>query len=30
VGDDVRLIHVFTYKPLGIRLWAEPFQGYSS
>ena len=30
VGDDVRLIHVLTYKPLGIRLWTEPFQGYST
>jgi hypothetical protein len=30
VGDDVQLIHVFTYKPLKIRLWTEPFQGYSS
>jgi hypothetical protein len=30
VGDEVRLIHVFTYKPLRIRLWTEPFQGYSS
>jgi len=29
-GDDVRLIHVFIYKPLGVRLWTEPFQGYSS
>jgi hypothetical protein len=29
-GDDVRLIHVFAYKPLGVRLWTEPFQGYSS
>jgi hypothetical protein len=29
-GDDVRLVHVFTYKPLGVRLWTEPFQGYSS
>ena len=30
VGDEVRLTHVLTYKPLGIRLWTEPFQGYSS
>jgi hypothetical protein len=29
-GDEVRLTHVLTYKPLGIRLWTEPFQGYSS
>jgi len=29
VGDEVRLTHVFTYKPLGIRLLTEPFQGYA-
>ena len=28
VGDDVRLTHVFRYKPLGVRLLTEPFQGY--
>jgi hypothetical protein len=29
VGAEVRLIHGFTYTPLKIRLWTEPFQGYS-
>lgn len=28
VGDEVRLTHVFTYKPLGLRLLSEPFQAY--
>jgi len=28
VGDEVRLTHVFRYKPLGVRLLTEPFQGY--
>lgn len=28
VGEEVRLTHVFTYKPLGVRLWTEPFQDY--
>jgi hypothetical protein len=28
VGSDVRLTHVFTYKPLNVRLLTEPFQGY--
>lgn len=28
VGDEVRLTHVFTYKPLGLRLLTERFQGY--
>jgi len=28
VGDEVRLIHVFRYKPLDVRLLTEPFQGY--
>ncbi|HYK82604.1 MAG TPA: hypothetical protein VEU55_05615 [Gemmatimonadales bacterium] len=27
-GDEVRLTHVFTYKPLGVRLLTEPFQDY--
>ncbi len=30
VGDEVRLVHVFTYKRLGLRFWTEPFQGYST
>ncbi|HEV2749309.1 MAG TPA: hypothetical protein VGV12_02170 [Gemmatimonadales bacterium] len=29
VGEEVRLTHVFQYKPLHIRLATEPFQGYS-
>ena len=28
VGDEVRLTHVFTYRPLGVRLLTEPFQDY--
>jgi hypothetical protein len=28
VGDEVRLTHVFTYQPLGVRLETEPFQDY--
>ena len=28
VGEEVRLTHVFTYKPLGVRLLTEPFQDY--
>src|SRR6266576_5712751 len=28
VGDEVRLTHVFRYKPLNLRLLTEPFQGY--
>ncbi len=28
VGDEVRLTHVFKYKPLGVRLLTEPFQDY--
>jgi len=28
VGDEVRLTHVLTYKPLGVRLLTEPFQDY--
>ena len=27
-GDEVRLTHVLTYKPLGVRLLTEPFQDY--
>lgn len=27
-GDRVRVIHVFTYAPLGVRLLTEPFTGY--
>jgi len=27
-GDEVRLTHVFLYRPLKIRLLTEPFQGY--
>ena len=27
-GNQVRLTHVFTYKPLGVRLLTEPFIGY--
>ena len=29
VGEEVRLTHVFTYRPLKVRLLTEPFQGYS-
>ncbi len=28
VGDEVRLTHVFSSKPLKIRLLTEPFQDY--
>jgi hypothetical protein len=28
VGEEVRLTHVFRYKPLGVRLLTEPFQNY--
>jgi len=28
VGEEVRLTHVFLYKPLHVRLLTEPFQGY--
>ncbi len=28
VGEEVRLTHVFSYKPLGVRLLTEPFQNY--
>ena len=28
VGDEIRLTHVFKYKPLGVRLLTEPFQDY--
>jgi len=28
VGDEVRLAHVFRYKPLNLRLLTEPFQDY--
>lgn len=28
VGDEVRLTHVFKYKPLGLSLLTEPFQDY--
>ena len=28
VGDEVRLTHVLTYKPLDVRLLTEPFQDY--
>jgi hypothetical protein len=28
VGDQVRLTHVFQYKPSGARLLTEPFTGY--
>ena len=28
VGDEVRLTHVFRYKPLNLRLLMEPFQDY--
>jgi hypothetical protein len=27
-GAEVRLTHVLTYKPLGVRLVTEPFQDY--
>lgn len=29
VGEEVRLIHVFKYRPLDVRLLTEPFQGYT-
>ncbi len=29
VGNQVRLIHVFRYTPLGVALLTEPFTGYS-
>ena len=29
VGAEVRLTHVFTYQPLGVRLVTEPFQDYA-
>lgn len=28
-GPEVRLTHVFLYRPLGLRLLSEPFTGYS-
>ncbi|HVH11069.1 MAG TPA: hypothetical protein VM736_14830 [Gemmatimonadales bacterium] len=28
VGEEVRLTHLFTYTPFGVRLWTEPFQDY--
>ena len=28
VRNEVRLTHVFTYKPLNLRLLTEPFQNY--
>lgn len=28
IGSEVRLTHVFRYKPLDVRFWTEPFQGY--
>jgi len=28
VGDEVRLVHVFEYKPLGVRLLTEPYTNY--
>ena len=28
IGDQVRLTHVFMYKPLGVRLLTELFTGY--
>ncbi len=27
-GEEVRLTHVFSYKPLGVRLLTEAFQNY--
>jgi len=27
-SDEVRLTHVFRYKPLNVRLLTEPFQNY--
>ena len=27
-GEEVRLTHVFTYKPLGVRLLTDPYQDY--
>lgn len=29
VGAEVRITHLFRYKPLDVRLLTEPFQGYS-
>jgi hypothetical protein len=29
VGDEVRLTHVFRYKPLDLQLLLEPFTNYS-
>lgn len=26
---EVRILHVFLYKPLGVRFWTEPFTDYS-
>ncbi len=28
VEDEVRLVHVFEYRPLGIRLLTEPYTNY--
>ena len=28
VEDEVRLVHVFEYKPLGVRLLTEPYTNY--
>jgi hypothetical protein len=28
VGDEVRLVHVFEYKPKGVRLLTEPYTNY--
>jgi hypothetical protein len=25
---EVRIVHVFLYKPLGVRFWTEPYVGY--
>lgn len=27
-GSEVRITHVFEYRPLGVRLLTEPFTGY--
>lgn len=29
VGDAVQLTHVFLYRPLNLRLFTEPYRGYS-
>lgn len=29
VGDRVRLTHAFRYRPLGVTLLTEPFEGYA-